>query len=584
MIISSINTIQDIKNYKTFNKNRKQSSLNTNQSECKSLSDLYPKQYIPAFSSTQMSRDEKFAKEHEISLECAKKFNNEKSEEVRDYIKYWMPYDYRRNKQFEYLIDDNELTVDRLKRISKIGKKGHLKPLLAMAVEKMQHNLTKNIQRLSDELNIPFEDAKIYNDYYLSIASINPTEDENEIGLNAIKGYGREKFDLAINFVMPIVAQEREIEYKNHSPLQYHWPYRVKGQYISDSGCNINEKKPWKPMGWAIPDMKVPNWYISSSRLKNVPYNKEERNWPLPAQNTILFGPEGSGKTYIINKVCEHLQHFGVNVESIKFSSDNSEENCKKIRETFINGYERYKETGKYTVIKFEDDLEYYSTELQEIASICDKINEIENADFSYSEIGVFTIGTTENLKNIDGFGLSNYSIPIGIMKDFNVGEMLKFSLMKHGEKESAKEFDCKKINETMKEDLLLLTPAEIELMVKRSKRHKKTPEQKITADSILNEMYKYEQSGQGKLTADDRKTFRKDRKISSENNKNCNTYSDKIIERSTVEEDIDKMIEHIGYGKIEYGHQLFDLIHNSKYDYSSLRVGTEDFRYSFFN
>lgn len=585
MIISSINTIQNVRSYKTLDKNNKISYTNEQKQENKDFLKIYPQPYIQTFGAAKLSKEESrinyLVKDHGVSIEAAKKFDSKTPMDLKYHLYTEMP-EYMYGKIFEYIINDEEMTVDRLKRITEIDKKTKLQPIFAMALEKLEYNLTKGIQRLADELNISLEEAKVYNDFYMPIASIHSTGDENEIGLNAIKGYRREKFDLAVNFVMPIVAQERGINFKNNDALRYHWPYRIDG---NDSYFNTDNETPWQALAWAIPNMPVPDWHINSSKLGEYFYHNEKKNWPLSAQFTVLYGPEGTGKTYMVNKACEHLEHFGVKIESIKFSPDNHEENCKKIRETYINAYQRFKETGKYTVIKFEDNIEDYfnrdnnqnsSPELKAINGIN---YEIEDRPDYLEEIGVFCIGAARSISNVGTPGM--HSIPIGVMKDFNVEEMLKFSLMKYGEKESAEELDYKKVAEIMKEDLIALTPKEIELMVKRAKRHKKTPEQKITADSILNEMHEYEQSDSSTLTINVRKAFRKDR-LSLKAYNSRSPYYNKEIKRNTVKEDVDKIIDEIAYGgESWYEDQLLDLIAIAGYKHSDipLQYGS----YSFF-
>lgn len=290
--------------------------------------------------------------------------------------------------------------------------------------------ISNDIQRVADKFNVSFEEAKIYQDKYLSIASIKPSGDGNEIGLNSVMGYGSEKYKLAVDFITPIVAKEK---------------------------------------GVLIDDVDVPN-------------------------GLLLYGPVGSGKTYMVDKTSEHLRHFGVQVEDIVLSQDDHEGNAELIRETFEKGKERFKETGKYTVINFQNDLDNIFASRSCSSETMPEISEFLASAENCAQEGVTWIGSSNNPKRIDSAvlraGRTDIKIPIGNMKNFAVADMLRYALIKNDDLVSAEGLDYQYIVDIMKEDLLIFTPAEIDEIVKEAKQTKLEPDQVIDANELLDIMH----------------------------------------------------------------------------------------------
>ena len=153
----------------------------------------------------------------------------------------------------------------------------------------------EQIQLLMKKLNISRNEAEKYHDKFLGIAMIKPTEDGHEKGINAIMGYGKEKYRLAMEVLSPIISAQN----------------------------NGNEEL-----------------------RKTIP------------NGILLYGPGGSGKTYMAEHLCEHLKEFGVNIKEFEFDINNHEQNCNNLRKVFIDAEENFKRTGKYTVIRFPQDID----------------------------------------------------------------------------------------------------------------------------------------------------------------------------------------------------------------------------------
>lgn len=318
-------------------------------------------------------------------------------------------------------------------------------------IKKVAEELKNDINKLAEENHLTFEEAKIYHDNYLKTAMIKPNGDGNEIGLNAVMGYAPTKYKLAVDFITPLVAKEKGLEFK---------------------------------------DKSVPN-------------------------GMLLYGPHGSGKTYMADKTCEHLKHFGVNVIDITLDDVNHDKNEEMIYEAFEQGKKHYKETGKYTVINFTKDFdEFFINRKKSLETIHEVRMFLACADNCRDE-GVTWIGTANNPQEIDSAvmlsGRTDIKLPVGNMKNFSAADMLKYTLLKNGELEAAKKIDYELVVDVMEVDLLAFTPAEYDDIVKTVIRNKYRPEELITADMILDEMFERTENNRQYLNSQTNAKFSED-------------------------------------------------------------------------
>lgn len=310
----------------------------------------------------------------------------------------------------------------------------------------------KEIHEVANQFNISTKEATKYHDKYMKIAQIDFVKDNGEqIGLNAVMGYGAEKYKLAADFITPLVAKEKNIE---------------KGGKVSNG--------------------------------------------------LLLYGPAGSGKTYMAQKACEHLDYFNVNVENLELTSDDHEKNAQMITEAFERGKERFWEEEKYTVINFTRGLDEFfanrNVNIDTIPEVAAFLDAAENC----AEDGVTWIGTAVNPRNLDPAvlraGRTGMKLAIGNMKKCAVADTLSYFLVKHGEKDSAIEIDYQKVVDRVEEEMLLFTPAELEVIVENAKKNKIHPEQILNADDLLREMYDYRENGFPVLDSSEIKKFREDK------------------------------------------------------------------------
>ncbi len=320
----------------------------------------------------------------------------------------------------------------------------------------------EDINSASQKMNITREEAANYVDTFLSYASIKPSNDGHEKGMNAIIGYGYEKYRLASELICPIIAKERHFS-----------------------------------------DAKIPN-------------------------GVLLYGPPGGGKTYIAAKVTEHLDELGVNTLNVDLEHGKYSENTEKIKDAFKQAEEYYKKTGYYTVINFVHDIDNILIDRNLNPKAMEQVGAFINCSEDCAKKGAIWISTANNPKLIDKAvlrpGRTDVKIPIGEMQNFEVADMIKYALYKHGEKESAVDFDYKKVTDTIRKNNLKYTPAEYELFIKKAKFYKPLSEKYITADMFINIMSEYNQTDFPTLDKEVRKKFKSDQKyvnsISVETNK----------------------------------------------------------------
>ena len=292
--------------------------------------------------------------------------------------------------------------------------------------------------------------AERYHDDFLICAYIPATNDGHEIGLNAVMGYGVEKYKAAIDFILPLIT---------------------KGKYE------------------AYP--RIPN-------------------------GMLLYGPPGGGKTYMAEKICEHVKYFGVNVIKVELKDRGHDRNAEKIKKAFEAGKEYYKRTGTPSVIYFPQDIDNYLIDRKKVPEYIKEVRAMLNSAENCGESGVSWIGTANNSQNIDPAilrpGRTDIKLAIGEMEDFAIADMLKYVLYKIDEKDSAEDFDFQKVVDKIKEEGISYTPAELELFVKDAKKHNPTPENFLTAELVMQEIDSYNEKNEPTLTPDMLEKFKQDR------------------------------------------------------------------------
>ncbi len=318
---------------------------------------------------------------------------------------------------------------------------------------KLEQETQNSINSISQKLNVSYDEAKDYHYSFLRLADIPFQNNGHERGLNAVQGYGVEKYRLSMDVIAPIVAKSKD-------------------QYLGYNG-------------------KVPN-------------------------GVLLYGPTGGGKTYISDKVCDHLKYLGLPVEDIELDENNHAKNVRNIQNAFKKAEETYNQTGKITMINFKQDVDNFFLDRRNHPECIKEVRALLKCMENCAEKGAVWIGTANNPQMIDSAllrpGRTDVKLPIGDMQDFAVADMIKYSLFKYDEKESAKDFDYQKVLDNMKDNLLVFTPAELELFVIQAINHKLAPSQHLSADMIIAEMEHYSQNDFPTLTEEMKQRFKEDK------------------------------------------------------------------------
>ena len=318
---------------------------------------------------------------------------------------------------------------------------------------KLREQERRDVESIAKKFNVSIDDAENYHGNFLRHAAIPLRNNGNEVGLNAVQGYGIEKYRLAMDLIAPVVAKSRD------SYLGY--------------------------------KAEIPN-------------------------GVLLYGPTGGGKTYIADKVCEHLQYCGVKIKNVELDGNNHAKNVRNIKEAFSQAEENYKETGKFTIINFPQDLDNYFMDRRKYPDCVKEVRTLLNCSEKCASKGVVWMGTANNPQMIDAAllrpGRADLKLPIGDMEDFAIGDMIKYTLYKYDERESSEDFDYKKTVDSINSSNIVYTPAELELFVSRAKSHKISPEQKISADMVIAEMEQYRQNDFPTLTEEMQKLFQEDK------------------------------------------------------------------------
>lgn len=336
--------------------------------------------------------------------------------------------------------------------------------------ERLAQETAASIDNISTKLHVPYQEAREYHYDFLKVAEIKPTNDGNEIGLNAVQGYGIEKYRMAMDVIAPIVAKNKDVT------LEY--------------------------------TRQIPN-------------------------GVVLYGPTGGGKTYMAEKVCEHLAHFDVPIEDVDLDENNHAKNVRNIQNAFAKAEENYKKTGKITVINFKQDVDVFFLDRRNNPECIKEVRALLKNSENCAKRGAVWIGTANNPKMMDAAllrpGRTDVKVGVGDMEDFAVADMIKYTLYKCDEKQSSKDFDYPKVLDTMKKEAMVFTPAELEMIVTQAKANKPKSSVPVTADMVIAEMIRYTQDDFPTLTDEIKQRFSDDKEyIASIDEKSQENSSEK--------------------------------------------------------
>ena len=292
---------------------------------------------------------------------------------------------------------------------SKYDTKAYKEQRLLQEAE-IKNVYNNEITKLANTLNISPKKAEKIHKQYLAASFIKPNgKADQEIGMNAVRGYGMEKYKLMKDLLSPVVLAQKATE------------KAIQTEDIKDKALALKAQK------------GVPN-------------------------GILFYGPPGTGKTYIANKIGEHLKQFGTNFVNLQIFGSNPEA-LDEFKNTVKNAKDNFEKTGKYTVILLNDLRKLLRGNSEEFDYL---LNSLEKA----KESGVIFVLTVNDPKEVNTALLRNgrldMKMPIGEMQNFENSDMINFALHAFDEtKKYAEKFDIQKVVEKMKKEKWVFTPAE---------------------------------------------------------------------------------------------------------------------------
>lgn len=278
----------------------------------------------------------------------------------------------------------------------------------------------EEITRIANSMNMSPKKAKKYFEKYLATSYIKPNgKADKEIGMNAVRGYGMEKYTLMKDMLTPIVMTQKAFEKAN---------------------------KTQKPE-----DIKL----------------AKEMQEKIPS-GVLLYGPAGSGKTYIANKIGEHLEKFGTRFVDLNIRRS-LEKNIETFDEAIHNAKDYFKETGNYTVILLND----LTSKFKKCTEEFDMMLYAMEHSKKYGIVFVLTANDPKLMdKSLFREGRLEVRMPIGEMKDFENADMINFALHTfENTKNKVKEFDIQEVVDKIEKENWAFTPAEFMGFVKKMAR-----------------------------------------------------------------------------------------------------------------
>ena len=326
-------------------------------------------------------------------------------------------------KLTEILVDKYQTKVDRKQR--------------QLEEARIKGLIDKDVIKLANVLDISPKKAEKYYEKYIG-ASFIPQSGKamEEVGLNAVRGYSMEKYELMKDVLSPVVLAQKA----------------AKNTMLS----NANDKD-------------------------KIALNTVQENVP---NGILLYGPYGTGKTYLAHQIGKHAEQFGSNFVEIKASEMTDDKLIEKYNETFKNAEEDFKEHGRYTFVLLNDQSHALTSQSKGFNTL---LNNMEDAN----KKGIIFIVTINKPTEINPAllrgGRLEKRMHINKMQRFEVADMINYALQCHYiPKEQIAKFDFQKVIDTLNANNWDFTPADYMTFAKNMARQRI-----VSAEEMIEQMKK---------------------------------------------------------------------------------------------
>ncbi len=295
----------------------------------------------------------------------------------------------------------------------------------------------QDVIKLANILDMSPKKAQKYHEKFLG-ASYIPQKGKamEEVGLNAVRGYSMEKYELMKDVLSPVVLAQKA----------------AKNTMLS----NANDKD-------------------------KIALNTVQENVP---NGILLYGPYGTGKTYLAHQIGKHAEQFGSNFVEIKACDINEDKLNEKYNETFKKAENDFIENGKYTFVLLNDQRDALKSQSKAFDTL---LNNMEDAN----KKGIIFIVTINKPTEINPAllrgGRLEKRMHINKMQRFEVADMINYALQCHYiPKEQIAKFDFQKVIDTLNANNWDFTPADYMTFAKNMARQRI-----VSADEMIEEMKK---------------------------------------------------------------------------------------------
>lgn len=271
--------------------------------------------------------------------------------------------------------------------------------------------------------------------------------------------------------------KEAEKYYNNYLQASY-----IKQKKGHETGMNA-------VMGYTLEKYQIMKDLLSPMALAQKTSYPQVRE--LVPNGVLLYGPSGTGKTYIAQKIGEHMKHFGTNVVDLDVNSAGRSEEAKiqLVNSVFDKAKQDFENTGKYTIININGQAGIFEKRKNNRnPNLLDTFLQRLDQSAKNGAVAVITINEPEFVdRALLRKGRVDLKMPIGKMEKFENAEMINFALYNNSTtKNYARTFDYKKVINEMEKNKWAFTPAEFLNFVKQMDR-----DNEVNADKMVDLMKK---------------------------------------------------------------------------------------------